>query len=129
MSTPGRNALRTRRGRLAQIPVLELNRRNFDACWPYVLIAVKNASMIAIDLVSAGRPCRMQRTTWDGNHFPFAHNSQRFMISQQGVVRFAGNDDEPIVQLNANMSTHISPLSEFHFPIPALFRELNLQYP
>uniref|UniRef100_A0A9J2PAX4 C3H1-type domain-containing protein n=1 Tax=Ascaris lumbricoides TaxID=6252 RepID=A0A9J2PAX4_ASCLU len=46
--------LRTQQGRLSKIAVLEVNRENITTIWPYLLISIRNASFISLDLELSG---------------------------------------------------------------------------
>lgn len=46
--------LRTQRGRLSRIAVVEVNRENLNTIWPYLLTCIRNASFISVDLELSG---------------------------------------------------------------------------
>uniref|UniRef100_A0A915C9P9 C3H1-type domain-containing protein n=1 Tax=Parascaris univalens TaxID=6257 RepID=A0A915C9P9_PARUN len=46
--------LRTQQGRLSKIAVLDINNENITIVWPYLLISIRNASFISLDLELSG---------------------------------------------------------------------------
>lgn len=45
-------SLKSKRGRISQLSIIEVNRLNLNAVWPCMLLSIKNADLVAIDLVS-----------------------------------------------------------------------------
>ncbi|VDK68466.1 unnamed protein product, partial [Anisakis simplex] len=46
--------LRSHRGRISTIPVLEINKDNLNQLWTYLLVSIKNSSFISVDLELSG---------------------------------------------------------------------------
>ncbi|OZC07279.1 hypothetical protein X798_05699 [Onchocerca flexuosa] len=54
LTSLSRNSFRSRKGYLSNIVVIEVNKENLNLTWPYLLVSLRNASFISLDLELSG---------------------------------------------------------------------------
>ncbi|MCP9263844.1 Target of EGR1 protein 1 [Dirofilaria immitis] len=54
LTSLSRNNFRSRKGYLSNIVVIEVNKENLNITWPYLLVSIRNASFISLDLELSG---------------------------------------------------------------------------
>ncbi|VDK81797.1 unnamed protein product [Litomosoides sigmodontis] len=53
-SSSSRSSFRSRKGCISNIVVIEVNKENLNITWPYLLLSIRNASFISLDLELSG---------------------------------------------------------------------------
>ncbi|CAG9531799.1 unnamed protein product [Cercopithifilaria johnstoni] len=54
LTSHSRSSFRNRKGYLSNIVVIEVNKENLSITWPYLLLSIRNASFISLDLELSG---------------------------------------------------------------------------
>uniref|UniRef100_A0A0R3RI86 C3H1-type domain-containing protein n=1 Tax=Elaeophora elaphi TaxID=1147741 RepID=A0A0R3RI86_9BILA len=54
LTSHSRSSFRSRKGYLSNIVVIEVNKENLNITWPYLLLCIRNASFISLDLELSG---------------------------------------------------------------------------
>ncbi|EFO22525.1 hypothetical protein LOAG_05962 [Loa loa] len=54
LSSLSKSSFRSHKGRLSHIVVIEVNKGNLNITWPYLLLSIRNASFISLDLELSG---------------------------------------------------------------------------
>uniref|UniRef100_A0A914WDT1 C3H1-type domain-containing protein n=1 Tax=Plectus sambesii TaxID=2011161 RepID=A0A914WDT1_9BILA len=87
---PPRNSIRSRKGRLSQIKVVEVNSDNLNVIWPHLLLSIKNATIVALDLELSGlgERARMSAKSVDDRYSAIRDAARSRAILSLGVATF-----------------------------------------